>query len=348
MNEAKSEIHQQITTQSEKHLGRLLVESGKLTLTDVDRVLLMQKRNGMRFGEAAISLKMVTQDDIKHALSGQFSYSYLYPGQGGLSPELVVAYQPFSKAAEVLRAVRSQLAMRWLDHVDQKILAIISSGRNEGRSFFTANLGIVFSQMGSRTLLIDADLRNPRQYKIFNLPNSRGLSTLLSSRVDDVWPNQIPCLPNLSVVVSGPVPPNPLELLSQPQFRQFLLDASDKFDVVLVDTPSADEYSDAQMIANQAGAAVVVTRKHQTRLKPASQIISLLKSSGVEIVGVVANLCMDKPLWDSRISRFLLSSLGRLNVFGNRSKPVNTDSDSGGIMPQALPRWNAQDPESKP
>jgi protein-tyrosine kinase len=348
MNEAKSEIHQQITTQSEKHLGRLLVESGKLTSTDVDRVLLMQKRNGMRFGEAAVALKMVTQDDIKHALAGQFAYSYLYPGQGGLSPELVVAYQPFSKAAEVIRAVRSQLAMRWLDHVDQKMLAILGTGRKEGRSFFAANLGIVFSQMGARTLLVDADLRNPRLYKIFNLPNSRGLSTLLSGRVDDIWPNQVHCLPNLSVVVSGPVPPNPLELLSQPHFKQFLLDAADKFDVVLVDTPSGDEYSDAQMIASQVGAAVIVTRKHQTRLKPASQIISLLKSSGVEIVGVVANLCLDKPLWDARLANFLRSSLDKFSVFGSRSKSVNADSDINGILPQALPRWSAHDSESKP
>jgi protein-tyrosine kinase len=341
MNEAKSEIHQQITTQSEKQLGRLLVESGKLTPTDVDRVLLMQKRNGMRFGEAAIALKIVTQDDIRHALAGQFAYAYLYPGQGGLSPELVVAYQPFSQAAEVLRAIRSQLAMRWLDTAGEKTLAIMSSGRREGRSFFAANLAIVFSQMGSRTLLIDADLRNPRQYKIFNLPNSSGLSTLLSGRVADIWPNQIPCLPNLSVVVSGPVPPNPLELLSQQQFQDFLSDASEKFDVVLIDTPSGDEYSDAQMIASQAGAAVVVTRKHQTRLKPVSQIISLLRNSGVEIVGVVANLAMERPLWDTRLTRLLFNSLVKLNVF--RSRKVDTELDTNISATQALPQGKTPD-----
>lgn len=347
MNEARSELHQQITTQSEKQLGRLLIESGKLTATDVDRVLLMQKRNGMRFGEAAIALKVVTQDDIKHALSGQFAYSYLYPGQGGLSPELVVAYQPFSKSAEVMRAVRSQLTMRWLDNADQRTLAVLSSGRKEGRSYFAANLAVVFSQMGSRTLLIDADLRNPRQYKIFNLPNSRGLSTLLSGRIEDIWPNQVPCLPNLSVVVSGPVPPNPLELLSQQQFRQFLSDASEKFDVVLIDTPAGEEYSDAQMISKQAGAAVVVTRKHRTKIKPASEIISLLKSSGVQVVGVVANLCVDEPLLDTRVKNFLGNSLAKLNFFGTRSKRSTSDPALSESMPQALPRWQANEFESK-
>lgn len=313
MSESFSEKDKQFPATSDQ-LGRLLVDSGKLRPTDVDRILMVQKREGMRFGEAALALKIVSQDDLLHALSSQYEYTYLYPGEGGLSPELIVAYQPFSKATEAIRAIRSQLMMRWFNDKAHKSLAVVSSERGDGRSYFAANLAVVFSQLGRRTLLIDADFRSPRQHRIFNLANNSGLSTLLAGHRENVQSTQVQYFPNLSILVSGPIPPNPLELLSRREFKQFLLDAAERFDFVLIDTPSGGQYSDAQVIASQSSAAVAISRKHHTRLQPAYNFISLLRNSGVEIVGVVANLSIGRPLWDARLKTYLTNTfLGKIS-----------------------------------
>ena len=274
---------------SDHNLGAILVDSGRLKLADVERILRFQKEQGLRFGDAALKLKLVNEQDIQHALSKQFSYSYLHPGEGGFSNDLIAAYTPFSHQVEALRALRSQLMLRWFSE-GKKILAIVSPDFQEGRSYLTANLAVIFSQLGERTLLIDANLRNPRQHSIFNLPRGSGLTSVLSGRsaAQDVIA-RIPFFTDLSVLAADPVPPNPLELLGRPEFSRLLADLGQRYDVILIDTPAGTIYSDATTIASRVGGALMVTRKDRTRLDAVKSLSAQLSSSGVHVIGSVLN-----------------------------------------------------------
>ncbi|MEO8079028.1 MAG: chain length determinant protein tyrosine kinase EpsG, partial [Caldimonas sp.] len=169
-----------------RSLGAILIDGGQLKPEDAERVIHYQKEKNLRFGEAAMRLGLISEADIQFALSRQFAYAYLrrVPGEArALSDELVAAYQPFSARVEQLRAIRSQLMLRWFDRAEERqVLTIVGAERGEGRSYLAANLAIVFSQLGERTLLVDADMREPRQHFLFHLENQIGLSTLLAGR----------------------------------------------------------------------------------------------------------------------------------------------------------------------
>src|SRR5687768_1964640 len=128
-------------------IGHILLDMGKITPVEAERVLRLQKESGLRFGDAALKLGLITEADTQLVLAQQFDYPYLLPGQGNHPPELVVAYQPFGAQVEVFRAVRSQLMLRWFTS-GRKALAIVGYNPNDGVSLFTANLAVVFSQLG--------------------------------------------------------------------------------------------------------------------------------------------------------------------------------------------------------
>ena len=118
--------------------------------------------------------------DIEDALAQQYGYSHLVVGSNSLPAKVVAAFNPNSPFVEALRGLRSQLMLRWFDgSPGQTSLAITSVDRGDGKSFITANLGVVFAQLGERTLVIDADLRHPTQNEIFGLHNKMGLSGVL-------------------------------------------------------------------------------------------------------------------------------------------------------------------------
>lgn len=271
-------------------IGAILVDSGKLSAADAERILRAQKEKGLRFGDAAIALGLLGQQDIDQAFARQYNYPYLLKGEGKVGAELVAAYEPFSPQVEALRALRSQLMLRWFSgEPGQQMLAVCSAGRGEGRSRLAANLAVIFSQLGERTLLIDADLRNPRQHTLFQADNKVGLSTILAGRAGAEAAQRIPDFIDLSLLPAGPVPPNPQELLGQPAFAHLLEAAAAKFDVVLVDTPSAAESADAQMIAARTRAALVVARKHASSLAATQHLAERLAQVGVSLVGAVLN-----------------------------------------------------------
>ena len=138
-------------------IGAILVDSGKLTIEAAERILRLQKEQGLLFGDAALQLGLLTNEDIQFALARQYDYPYLLKGDGEVSSELVAAFQPFSPQVEALRALRSQLMLRWFTgQQERRALAIVSPARGEGRSYLAANLAVVFSQLGEHTLLIDA------------------------------------------------------------------------------------------------------------------------------------------------------------------------------------------------
>jgi protein-tyrosine kinase len=274
----------------DRSIGSILVNVGRLTALDAEKIMRYQRECDIRFGDAAIKLGLLTPADIDFALSRQFEYAYLLPGQSKISEDVVAAYEPFTNRVEALRALRNQLLARWFQTgPDRRALAIASAEREDGRSFLASNLAVVFSQQGQRTLLIDADMRNPRQHQLFNLENRIGLSSILSSRNGIESIQSVPELANLSVLTAGAPPPNPLELLGRPLFGEMLQELSGQFDVILIDSPAGDEFADAQTIAARAGAAIVVTRQNVSHVNKVGDLIGRLSETRIQLVGTVLN-----------------------------------------------------------
>lgn len=275
----------------ERSIGAILVDNGRLSPVDAEKILREQKVSRLRFGDAAMKLGLLTQDDIDFALARQFDYPYLGTEDQSISEEVIAAYKPFSPAVEQLRALRTQLMLRWFDvDASRKSLAVVSPIAADGRSFVAANLAVVFSQLGERTLLIDADLRTPRQHQLFKLDNNAGLSAVLSGRVSPATAvHKIGALLDLSVLPAGAKPPNPQELLSRDVFSTMLAQYSESYDVIIIDTPSVAKSADAQTIAARAGAALIVARNHVTPLNTLQELASRLQNSNVAVVGSLLN-----------------------------------------------------------
>jgi chain length determinant protein tyrosine kinase EpsG len=274
----------------DRRIGSILTEEGKLGAEDIEPVMQLQQLHGLRFGEAALRLGLITEDDLGCALARQYNLPRLLPGKESISSELVVAYQPFHPCAEELRALRTQLSLRWSRAgLRQRALAIVSPGAGEGRSYVAANLAVAFSQLGERTLLIDADLRTPRQHRIFNVPDRIGLAAVLSSRADRGAVAPVPEFERLSLLPAGAPPPNPQELLSRPVLDVFLQEMWAEFDVILFDTPPAKLCADALNVAFRAGNAMLLTRRDHTRLADATSVMCELGEIGIRVVGSVFN-----------------------------------------------------------
>lgn len=271
-------------------IGEILLDRGLLTPGDIARIVERQQLQDEPFGEAAIALKLLKREDLDAALSTQFNYGYVVDGDSRLAPQLVTAFKPFSRASEEIRALKSQLMLRWFNgDPRRKFLAVVSQRPRDGRSFIAANLAIVFSQQGQRTLLIDANLRQPIQASWFHTQRSAGLAGLLSKRSGLEAMESFNALPGLRVLPAGVAPPNPQELVSMPALGQLLEQVRDHFDVVLIDTPAADTFSDAEIIAARAGAALLVARKNRSPLRGASDLTRRMQDVGVAMVGSVLN-----------------------------------------------------------
>src|SRR5262245_54940313 len=273
-----------------RHIGAILMDEGKLTASDAEQVLKRQRELGWRFGEAAIELNLITDNDLRQALAKQYEFPYLVSGPEGVSKELIAAWDPFHPVVEELRTVRTQLLIRWYNPgAGRRTLAICSPCAREGRSFIAANLAVSFSQLGQRTLLIDADFRAPRQQSIFNVPDRFGLSSALSGRADLSAAAPVTGLAGLSVLPAGPLPPNPLELLSRATFGALLAKAQAEYDLILIDTPPVTEYSDAQSIVYRSGDVLLVSRKDETRMQETERAVKDLADAGGRIVGTLMN-----------------------------------------------------------
>ena len=274
----------------ERSIGAILVDAGRMSVEDAERALRLQKEEGIRFGEAAVRLGFIAESDIQFALSSQFDYPCLLSDEKDISSEIIAAYKPFSPQVEALRAIRSQLMLRWFDEdSEHRTLAVVSPAAGEGRSYLAANLAVVCSQLGEHTLLIDADMRKPRQHELFKLENQVGLSSILAGRAEVGAVQRINALMDLSVLPAGPTPPNPQELLSRPMFPRLLEECAREFDVIIIDTPSGMAYAEAQSIAVRAGGALMVVRRNQTRVSPLQAFSQKLVDASVVIVGSVLN-----------------------------------------------------------
>jgi chain length determinant protein tyrosine kinase EpsG len=269
-------------------IGRILVDLGKLRQQDVARVFALHRQKGMRFGEAARKLRLVRDDDVRQALAVQFNHPYVERGRAALGAELVLAHEAETPQAEALRDLRTQLLLEWLN-AERKVLAVVSPGAREGRSYLAANLAVAFAQLGEQTLLIDADLRGPRQHSIFGVAGKPGLAHALSGRAGLDAAERIPYFGNLAVLTAGATPPNPLELLSRPEFARVIGEARRLYSVVILDTPAGGRGSDVKVVAARSDGALMLAREDRTRVADMEYLRRSLGACGVPVIGTVLN-----------------------------------------------------------
>lgn len=273
-----------------RSLGEIIRETRNLTAEQVEKILAHQQAHGLRFGEAAVALGYVDADDVLAALAQQFHYPYVAPENRQRNPELVALNAPFSAQAEAFRRLRSQVVMRTSAAGDVRgVIAVISPNRKDGRSFMAANLALVLAQLGGRTLLLDANLREPRLHAMFGLQGGSGLSRVLLGRTEEGAIQPVQGVPSLFVLPAGPLPPNPAEMLERPAFALLMRELAGKFDHVIVDTAAAEIGADAAVVASRCGSALIVARKNRARIDALQALTGNLSGAPVELLGVVTN-----------------------------------------------------------
>ena len=268
------------------NIGRILLDMGRLTPEQAEQVLIAQKDLGMRFGEAAEYLGFITQDDIQKVLAHQFDYPYLQKRDIALPEELIAAYRPNTPQVETLRAIRSQLMLRWFTR-ERRSLVVVSVDPDAGVSVFCANLAIVFSQLGEQTLLVDSNMREPRLQKMFSLATNMGLSDILTGRAGHDEIVKIDSFVDLSVLGAGTTPPNPQELLSRESFTLFNAQLEQNYDIIFYDTSSFNTAADALIVASRVGGVLVVVQEGKSRVNDLNLLCEQFVRNGVEVVGVV-------------------------------------------------------------
>jgi protein-tyrosine kinase len=274
----------------DRPIGAILAEHRGLTTEQIEHILAYHRDNGVRFGEAAVALGLVSKEDVLHALAQQFHYPYATEERKKLAPELVTLNEPFGQRAEYFRALRSQLIMRaFVEGEPRRAVAIISPDTGDGKTYCASNLAVSLAQLGGRTLLIDADMRGPRIHDVFKVPNRVGLSGILAGRADRQVIQQVSGVPSLFVLPVGTAPPNPLELVERPAFGLLVRELATKFDHVLVDTPAAIYGSDCGVIAARCGLAMVVARRNRAKVRLLRELVDSIEGSSAQLVGVVMN-----------------------------------------------------------
>jgi polysaccharide biosynthesis transport protein len=202
--------------------------------------------------------------------------------------DLFAYNQPKSTISEAFRGVRTAISYS-AKGKESRVFLVTSSGPKEGKTTIVINIATVMAYSGTRTLLIDADLRKPRIHKSFDLNNSRGLTNLIIG--DGVAEDLIQSTGHdrLDVLSSGPIPPNPSELLGTPRMVEILEELGTKYDRILIDTPPIGAVTDAAVVGQIVDAVLLVVHAGKTRRKLIERGLEQLAQINVPITGVILN-----------------------------------------------------------
>lgn len=202
---------------------------------------------------------------------------------------LITHSTPRAPTSEAYRVLRTNLEFSSIDDKLRSVL-ITSASPGEGKSTTAANLGTVVAQAGNRVIIVDADLRRPSQHKVFQVPNNQGLTTaLLDSETPIAYHIQQTKVPGLRIMTSGPLPPNPSELLRSQRMQQVLNELNEEADFVIVDTPPALTVADASILGPRVNGVVLVLKIAATRRDALIQAQETLQKTGAHVLGVVMN-----------------------------------------------------------
>ncbi|MBP1081588.1 MULTISPECIES: CpsD/CapB family tyrosine-protein kinase [Bacillus] len=204
------------------------------------------------------------------------------------SRSLITIMEPKSPSSEQYRTIRTNIEFSSVDKNVRSIL-ITSSGPGEGKSTTAANLAVVFAQQGKRVLLIDSDLRKPTVQYTFQLDNTDGLTTVLLKQMSLKTIVQKCMVDNLDILTSGPIPPNPAELLSSKSMGKLLEDAYKIYDIIIFDSPPVLAVTDAQILANHTDGSLLVVSSGKTEKELAVKAKEVLSSTKSKLLGAVLN-----------------------------------------------------------
>ncbi|MBP2097206.1 capsular exopolysaccharide synthesis family protein [Enterococcus rivorum] len=202
---------------------------------------------------------------------------------------LITMADKSSPVSEQYRTIRTNIQYAMVDR-ELKTLVVTSSGPGEGKSTSSANIAIVFANAGQKVLLVDADMRKPTIAKTFAVSNTRGLSSLLSNRNTSLEQVVQPVgIDNLSVITSGPKPPNPSELLGSVKMNQLIKDLKREYDLVIFDMPPVVTVTDAQIVASKADGTMLVVRENVSKKDSMLKAKTLLQMVNANVIGVIYN-----------------------------------------------------------
>jgi capsular exopolysaccharide synthesis family protein len=222
----------------------------------------------------------------------------LIPGGNG-SEKLITLREPRSPVAEAYRSLRTGVQFSTIDRPESTAIQITSSNPSEGKSITSANLAVVIAQAGLRVLLIDSDLRRPAVHKVFGTDNRRGFTDLLRSLRNQDFDETLDGLlkdlvrptlvEGLSVLTSGPIPPNPSELLGSNTHRQLLQALRTHYDYIVMDSPPVLIVTDAMVLSTQVDGTILVIDAEATQRNQLKQAAERLKEVNANVLGVVVN-----------------------------------------------------------
>ena len=201
---------------------------------------------------------------------------------------LITQLNPRSPISEQYRTLRTNLEFSSVDN-PLKSMLVTSSSPSEGKSMTTANLAVVYAQQGLKVLLIDADLRKPTVHYTFRLDNLRGLSNILVNEATIEETAYATGIGNLDVISSGPIPPNPSELLGSKRMEALIQEASSSYDLIIFDTPPVLAVTDAQILGNVVDGTILVIRSGQTEYELAIKAKEALEPARAKLLGTVLN-----------------------------------------------------------
>lgn len=297
---------------SDQEVAEALELLFKLPKDAIETIYASMKTLHVRFSEAAVHSGLVTATELKEAQEWATRHPRSERHRLGIVEEmlrrqtrrremvvwtgtplapgrdLVLAHDPDSPRSEALRSLRTELLIRTKGRPRSGIIALSSPSAGEGRSQLAAELAIAFAQLGRRTLLVDADLRRPRQHELFGAENKTGLSQVLADGADP-WLHGIENLPQMALLTSGGLPRNPVELLSGRRFEQMLNDWARSFEFVLLDTSAATDFSDALAVATVARNVIVLGREKKTSFSALTRLCRNLHTTQANILGAVIN-----------------------------------------------------------
>jgi non-specific protein-tyrosine kinase len=227
-------------------------------------------------------------DDVQRALDLPVLGAIAHV-QRGNSVGTYALEHPRSPVAEAFRSLRTNIQFASVDR-PLRTLAISSPAPEEGKSTVATNLAAALAQGGKQVILVDADLRRPRLHTLLGLPNRLGLSDLFV-RTDLALPDvlQPGALPNLRVLTSGNLPPNPAELLGSERMARLLAELTELADIVVLDSPPALLVTDAALLGARADGLLLVAEAGRTRRDVARAAVESLRRTGTKVLGVVLN-----------------------------------------------------------
>jgi protein-tyrosine kinase len=203
-------------------------------------------------------------------------------------PDLILAHNSDDPRSERLRALRTELLLLHENDRGANVVPVLSACSGEGRSQLAAELAISFAQLGRRTLLVDADMRKPRQHVLFGATNQTGLSQAIALNEKPAF-HPVNGLPYMHLLTAGPVPKNPLELLSDGRFGNLLTDWRNAYEFVVFDTPPVEQCADGLAVATLAARTMVLSRAKRTTYKSSRGLLRRLRSTQARLLGAVIN-----------------------------------------------------------